>query len=181
MDSMLQTMTIFLSCMVLGLIIFFVAVNYFIYQRNVKRLNTAVDSQRIKPGKVRFFFSWFMYSLIGYIPAMLILWIIEKEFPLIFIWLMPILLLSFAPAAYPYYVVAVSNDRVNGATRWGWLWKRTEIRFDEIDKEKLSKQRLGKKLGVTVIHSTNGIKILTLGLSDQQLSQITTPANKASR
>ncbi len=44
MDSMLRTMTIFLSCMVLGSIAFFVIVNYFVYRRNVKRLNASIDS-----------------------------------------------------------------------------------------------------------------------------------------
>ncbi len=177
---MLRTMTIFLSCMVLGSIIFFVALNYFIYQRNVKRLNTATDSQMIKPGKVRFVLSSLAYALIFYILAVLFLWLYEKEFPYAYAWLMPLLLLFLVPATYPYYVVAVSSDKINGATRWGWLWKRTEIRLDEIDKEKLFQQRLGKKLGVVVIHSTNGAKILTLGLSEQQLMEIIMLANKAS-
>ena len=180
MDSMLRTMTIVLSCMVLGLIVFFVIVNYFVYRRNVKRLNASIDSKLVKPNKGRFVFSWFIYSLIGYIPAVLFVWLIEQEFPLTFAWLMPVLLLSFTLSAYPYYIVAVSSAKINGATRWGWLWKRTEIRFDEIDKEKFSRQHLGKKLGITVIHSINGIKILTLGLSDQQLSEITTPVNEVS-
>jgi hypothetical protein len=179
MDPMLRTMTIILFCFYAGLIAFWAIVNYFIYRRNVKRLHASIDSQLVKPEKVRFVFSWLIFSLIAYIPAVLILWLIEKEFPFIFAWLMPLLLLSIAPAAYPYYIVAVSNDKINGATRWGWLWKRNEIRLDEIDEEKLSHQHLGKKLGITVIHSTGGIKILTLGLSGQQLSEITVPANKS--
>jgi len=177
MDSILRTMTIFLSCLVIGLIAFLIIVNYFVYRRNIKRLHVSFDSQMVKPSKVRFAFSWFVFSLIGYIPAVLILWLIEQKFPFVFVWIMPLLLLSFAPAAYPYYIVVVSSDKINGATRWGWLWKRTEIRLNEIDKEKLLQQQLGKKLGITVIHSTSGIKILTLGLSDQQLSEITVPIN----
>lgn len=180
MESMLRTMTIFLSCMVLGSIIFFVAVNYYIYRRNIKRLNAAKDSQMIRPSKFRFVLSWFAYGFIFYILAVLFLWLYEKELSYIYMWLMPLMFLITAPAAYPYYIVAASSDKVNGATRWGWLWKRTEIRLDEIDKEKLSRQRFGKKLGVTVIYSTNGTKILTLGLSEQQLSEIVMLAKKAS-
>ena len=178
MDSILRTMTVILSCTVLGSIIFYVAVMYFIYQRNVKRLNTVVDSQMIKPGKARFVLSSLAYAFIFYILAVLFLWFYEKEFPYVYAWLMPILILLMTPAAYPYYILAVSSDKVNGATRWGWLWKRTEIRLDEIDKDKLFQQHLGRKLGVVVIHSTKGTKILTLGLSEKQLSEIAMLVNK---
>ena len=171
-------MMIVTSCSVIGAFVFLIVVNYFIYRRNVKRLNASIDSQMVKPNKARFAFSWFVISLIGYIPAVLMLWLIEQRVPFIFAWLMPLLLLSFAPTAFPYYIVAVSSDKINGATKWGWLWKRTEIRLDEIDQKKLLHQKLGKQLGITVIHSTHGTKILTLGLNDQQLSEITTPINK---
>ena len=179
MDSTLRTMKIFLSCTVLGSIIFFVAVMFFIYQRNVKRLNSVTGSQMIKPSKVRFVLSSFAYAFIFYTLAVLFLWFYEKEFPYAYAWLMPLLILFMTPVAYPYHIVAVSRDKINGATWWGWLWKRTEIRLDEIDKEKLSRQHLGRKFGVIVIHSTKGTKILTLGLSEQQLSEIIMPVNKS--
>ena len=178
MDSMLQTMIIFLSCFVIGLIAVWIIVNYFIYRRNVKRLDALMASQVIKPDKARFAFSWFILTLAAYIPAILVLWVIEKEFPYIFAWLMPPMLLSLAPPAYPYYNIAILHNKINGATQWGWLWKRTEINFHEIDKAKILHQRLGKKVGITVIHSTNGVKILTLGLDDKQLSGILDLANK---
>lgn len=173
-------MTIFVSCLIAGLMAFWVIANYFIYRRNVKRLNASINSKMVKPGKVRFVFSWFIFGLLGYIPGVLLVWFIEKGFPFTFAGLMFVMLWSFAPAAYPYYTVAITSDKINGATKWGWFWKRTEIRLDEIDKEKLSRQPLGKKLGVVVIHSTKGTKILTLGLSEQQLAEIILLANKTS-
>jgi hypothetical protein len=171
-------MIIFLACFVIVLITFWIIINYFIYRRNVKRLDALMASQVVKPGKARFAFSWFVFTLVAYIPAVLMLWVIEIEFPYIFAWIMPLMLLSLAPPAYPYYNLAIFPNKINGATQWGWLWNRTEINFHEIDTAKTLRQHLGRTLGITVIHSTNGVKILTLGLDDNQLSGILDLANK---
>ncbi len=179
MDSILRTMTIFLSCFAIGVVILWIITFYFIYRRNQKRLNDITTSQVVKPGKGRFAFSWFVYTLAGYIPAVLIIWLVEKEFPYVFACLMPPLLLSFAFPVYPYYNIAILSNKINGATQWGWLWKRAEIIFHEMDKEKTLRQNLGKTLGITVIHSISGVKILTLGLDNKQLLGILDLSNKS--
>ena len=178
MSSGLQTLNVFLSFVLAGVIAVGLFVIYGVYKENVKRLNACTDSQMVKPHKVRFVFSWLIYGLTSLVPAVLLLWLFQKEFPYIFTWLMPLLFLSLAPSAYPYYIVAVHNDRINGATRWGWLWKRTEIRLDDIDIDRIARQSIGIKLGVTVIHSKSGTKILTLGLDEKQLDGILDSVNK---
>ncbi len=109
------------------------------------------------------------------IPATLILWLITKDdVYLVIVWSIVMLLLLgvMGVIAYPYYTLAVLEDGINGPTRWGWFWKRIDIRFDEIDRERTLGQRLGRKLGMTVIHSRRGKKILTLGLDEQQLEEL---------
>jgi hypothetical protein len=178
MDLMMQIGIFFLACLGIGVIVVCVITSYGIYRRNVERLKACADSKIVRPGKVRYVLAFFVYTLISYIPAVLLIWLIEKESSLVFALITLVFLLSFSPASYPYYTLSVSSEKVNGATMWGWLWKRTEIRLDEIDKEKLSSQWLGKKLGIMVIHSTSGTKILTLGLNDGQLLVVTGLAHK---
>lgn len=178
MDTFLQTTTMITFCLTTGLIVFLIVVNYFSYKQNANRLNAFVGARMVKPDKARFALAWFIYFLAFYIPTMLIVWIYKKENVYFYAEIILLICVFQAPAIYPYYIVAVFNDKINGATQWGWIGNRAEIRLDEIDKENLARQRLGKKLGITVIHSTGGIKILTLGLSEKQLSAITTPVNK---
>ena len=130
----------------------------------------------MKPAKSRFVLAWFVYKLKFLIPPILILWLFtrDEEFAIAWLIILPILLLSLGivgVAAYPYYTITVLDDRINGPTRWGTFWMRIDMRFDEIDREKTLRQQFGRKLGMTVIHSRSGEKILTLGLDDEQLSR----------
>jgi hypothetical protein len=111
-------------------------------------------------------------------PGILTVWFVGQEFPFNFTWILLAISLSLAPAAYPYYNIAVSNDRINGATKWGLAWERVEIKLEEIDTAKLLQPRFGKIFGITVIHSKTS-EILTLGLNNQQLAGIVTPINKS--
>ncbi|MBL8050800.1 MAG: hypothetical protein JNM46_06220 [Anaerolineales bacterium] len=159
------------AVIVAGIIGIFVSGIYSIYQRNLKKLNTSIESQIVKPSKIRFVLSWIVFSLILLSPGILTIWLIGKEFPFNFTWILLLISLSLAPAAYPYYNIVVSNNRINGATKWGLAWERVEIKFEDIDIARLSRPQLGKIFGITVIHS-KGSEILTLGLSNQQLAEI---------
>jgi hypothetical protein len=181
MDFLLNVMIFPLICILLGSVALWLFVNYFIYRRNVDRLNVYKTPITFRPRKVNFAFSWFIYCLIVSIPFVLILWLIERKFPITYIWVMPILMAFLAPAAYPYYTIGISSGKLNGATQWGWMWRRTEINLNEIDKDKVLRQKLGRRFGVTVIHSTAGIKILTIGLDDTQISRILGPSNEISQ
>jgi hypothetical protein len=170
-------MTFFVYCLVVGIVAgilgILVSGIYSIYQGNLKRLNINMDSQIVKPNKVRFVFSWLIYSsLLGCAPVVLLIWLIWKEFPFNLAGMLLLVFLSFAPGAYPYYFIVASNDKINGAIPSGLLWERVDIKREDIDKARLSRQLPGKILGIVVIHS-KGRKILTLGLSNQQLEEIT--------
>ncbi len=179
MASRPQTMLIVLSCIVTGIIVFAIFTYYSIYSKNVRNLNAYGASKIVKPNKMRFILAWFGYNFIPYVLAFLFIWLVEKEFPSHFAWILPLMMLSIAPLAYPYYALALYDGKINGATQWGWLWKRVEIRFNEIDKDKVVGQSFGRLLGITLIYSTSGVKLLTLGLSHKQLSEILESAKSA--
>ncbi len=89
--------------------------------------------------------------------------------------------LCVAPSAYPYYTLALYKSKLNGATQWSWRWRRIEIPFDQIDKDRTLRQPLGKLLGIIIIYSISGEKILTLGLNAQEITEIMNSANEAER
>jgi hypothetical protein len=107
-----------------------------------------------------------------------LLWFVGKEFPASFLWLCFFSFLFVAPAFYPYYTLARFESKINGATRWGWFGRRTEIAFKDIDVRKTSRQRLGILVGIFVFHSTSGAKILTLGLDELQIADILKISNE---
>src|SRR5215203_525079 len=125
------------AVIVVGIIGIWVTGIYSIYQRNLKRLNTNINSQVVKPNKIRFVFSWLVISLLLLSPGILTIWFVGQEFPLNFTAILLLVSLSLAPAAYPYYNIAVSNDKINGATKWGLAWERVEIGLEELDATKL--------------------------------------------
>lgn len=172
MTSTLQTAINFLSCIAIGLLVFSVYVYYSVYRKNVNKLNALKDSKLIKPDKIRFILAWIAYSFIPSLFGVSCIWLYEREFPSPLAWLVPLILFSQALPAYPYYTIAINHDRINGPTQWGWLWKRVEISMDEIDRDKSLRQPVRRALGTTIIYSTNEVKIRTLGLNDQQLSEI---------
>ena len=178
----LQAMTLliygFVAVIVVGAIGIWVTGVYSIYQRNLKRLHTNISSQIVKPNKFRFVFAWLVMSLLLMSPSILTAWIVGQEFPFSFTLALLLIALSLAPAAYPYFNVAVSYGKINGATKWGLAWERVELRPEDIDMGRLSRSRLGKIFGISAIHS-KGKEILTLGLSNQQLAEIITLANKS--
>lgn len=176
-------------CLILGFLLFYAVMFYFIYRKNKISLEIYKDSVKIRPSSLNFTFSWFAYSMYYFVPSIpilcLILWFINKQSVEemiktvgLFALFMPIYLLSLSVPAYPYYVLAIYDEKINGATLLGWRWRRTEINFTDIDKDKILHQSFGRKIGVTVIHSKSEVKILTLGLSDVQLSEILVLAKK---
>jgi len=173
----MDTILFYFLCIVLFGIGFNIIVVYIVYRRNVDRLNASMASRTVKPAKSRFVLAWFVFELELIIPATLILWFFTRDEVYTIAWsiIIPVLLFLLgimSVVAYPYYTIAVLDDRINGPTRWGWLWKRIDIRFDEIDRERTLGQRLGRKLGMTVIHSRYREKILTLGLDEEQLAEL---------
>jgi hypothetical protein len=173
MNSTQQTVPDFAYVIALASWLFAV---YIIYQRNLRNLKSCKNSRKVTPNKVRFILSWFVYTLMFYLPWILIVWFLGKEFPGIIALGMLIMNLSMALSAYPYYTIAVYKSKINGATRWGWRWKRVEIMFNEINVSKTLRQP-GNAFGITTLYSTSGVRILTLGLTDQQISNILKSAN----
>ena len=78
----------------------------------------------------------------------------------------------FSPSSYPYYTLIIGNQKIIGATLSGWGWRRNEISFNEIDKEKVLKQKIGKSLGLVTLYSTKGAKIKIIGLDNKEISEI---------
>lgn len=170
---------------IVGLIIVAgIAIDVFIFYRTYKKIVNALNvdegALKIQPRKSRFIISWFVFYTATAIPAYLVVWFLplDKELFYILLALFPILLVSLFFLAYPYYTVIILNSTINGATLWGWMWKRTEISINDVDKEKVLQRNLWRNLGITVIKSTNGTKILTLGLDDSQTKHIFEYAHK---
>jgi hypothetical protein len=107
------------------------------------------------------------------------MWLMTRQAPDEFtFWSLPVLTLFLCLITYPYYTLSTDGIIISGATRWGWFWRREEIRLTDIDAEKVMEQTLGRSLGIVIIYSTQGKKILTLGLSDSQISGILESARK---
>ena len=172
-----------LSLLVFVLMIAFpLSINFAIYQNNKFNLNSYRGSRQIKPNKARYAFSCFVYCLFNvalFIPLIWTIFSYDVLFDLV--WIIPLVLLAMLliliPSAYPYYTIAIYDGKINGATLLGWMWRRAEFNLAEINKHKVLSQNLGKKLGITVIHSTSGIKILALGLDETQLAEILTSSS----
>ena len=168
-----------LSFFVIGLIIaFLLSISFSLYQKNKANLTVYKSSKNLQPLKVRFAFAWLIYCMSFVIIFTPIFWLMNKESLNVIIWTLIFILLFLAPSAYPYYTIAIFDNKVNGPSISSWQWQRTEINLAEIDKDKILKQKLGRKLGITIIHSTNRAKILTLGLDSRQLSEILEFASK---
>ena len=174
-----------LGWVILGLIIVVgVAINVFIFHRIHVKNTTALDiysnALKIQPNKGRFFVSWLIFYTATSIPPYLVLWLLSEDKVLVYVLLgiFPIMLASIFYLEYPYYTVLLIDSKMNGASLWGWMWRRSEISLNEIDKEKVLQQNLFRILGITMFKSASGEKILTLGLDDLQIKQIIEHANK---
>jgi hypothetical protein len=123
--------------------------------------------------------AFFFYCLLILIPFVLVVALITRNAPDIYSFIPPLimyLLSSFV--AYPYYALSKDKDSISGATLWGWRWRKEQISLREISHEKVLRQNIGKKLGIIILYSTHDKKILTLGLSNSQLSQILEAGDK---
>lgn len=164
-----------------------IAIDVFIFYRTYKKIVNALDidknAVKIQPKRSRFMVSWFIFYTATAIPVYLVVWFLplDKEFFYIMLFLFPILLVLVFFLAYPYYTVIILDSRINGATLWGWMWKRTEIGVGEIDREKVLQHNFWRSLGITMFKSVGGTKILTLGLADEQIKQIFEYADKGNR
>jgi hypothetical protein len=136
-------------------------------------MNSYERPETIFPNRIRFTFSFFIYFLLALIPALSAVWFIRGEPPdnTIF-WGIAIGILVASLILYPYYAVSKDGENIRGATLWGWLWRREQIRLRDVYLPKIWRQALGKLFGIVIIHSIQGKKILTLGLSETQLAHI---------
>lgn len=150
------------------------------YRKNVNVLNVDEGALKIQPQKSRFIISWLVFYTATAIPVFWVVWFLpfDNEFFYSLLFLFPILLVFNFFLAYPYYTVIILDSKINGATLWGWMWKRTEISINDVDKEKVLQRNLWRSLGITVMKSASGTKILTLGLDDSQIKQIFEYADK---
>jgi hypothetical protein len=136
-------------------------------------MNSPQAIEKIYPSKIRFFFAYFIWLCSILLPFILVLSLISQKRPdYSGLWyVLPIFLIG-PIISYPYYTLSIDHEKISGGTLWGWLWRIEEIKLSEISREKTASQTLGKLIGITVIYSMQGKKILTLGLNDSQISKI---------
>ncbi len=173
---------------ILGLIMVAgITIDVIIIKRTYKKIVSALvvdeKAMKIHPKRIRFIVSYFIFSATTAIPVYLVAWFLpfDKEFFYSMLFLFPILFIFLFFLAYPYYTVIILDSKINGATLWGWMWKRTEISVNEIDREKVLQRNFLRSLGITMFKSADGTKILTLGLDDSQIKQIVEYAGKGDR
>ncbi len=167
-----------LSSLATFLIILGFASSLFLVYYAQKKSNSALapyyKMKQVKPSKVKYGIASFVYAVPYSILSIVLALLLTKEIVFAFAsaLITPLYLLTLALATYPYYIVAIYNGKVNGATLSGWKWRRAEININEIDKSKILQPGFGKLFGITVIHSISGAKILTVGLDNMQLAEI---------
>jgi hypothetical protein len=179
-----QKLNLFFLGGVLLIIVLYIVVTVFLYKRNKSNLKVHANAIKIQPAKMRFVFSWVTYLICLVAPILLVLWIFPfsqaRRMDLQSLVLLPLLMLLFVVAAYPYYTIITYEGKLNGPTLWGWLWRREEIAISEIDKERTLHRNIGRKLGILIFYSLDGKKILSLGLDDSQVDQILALVSEAS-
>ena len=151
------------------------------YKKRRAEVNSYVNSIKFQSSKLRYVFSVFFYWVISSIPGLFLFWIIltAQDSPIGLLGLIPLFLIASMPSAYPYYTILIHENKLNGPTFWGWMWRREEIAVKELDTAKTLNNNIGKKIGVLIFYSMGGKKILSLGLNDAQVRQILDLADKA--
>ncbi len=147
---------------------------YYTHKKSSSAFEPYYKMKQVKPNKIRYGIASFVYALPFSVLSVVLISLITKESLLVFVSVLitPLYLLALALAAYPYYIVATYNGKVNGATLSGWRWRRAEVNINEIDKGKTLRQGFGRLFGIIVVRSIRGEKILTVGLDDIQLAEI---------
>lgn len=144
------------------------------YRKRKAEVDGYINAINIQPTKLRFAFSSFSWGMIISIPWLLMFWIYlnVNDLWIGLLGLMPLLLISSMPSAYPYYTILIYENKLNGPTLWGWMWKRLDLDLVWLDKEKTLKRNPGWRLGIVIFYTRGGEKMLTLGLDDAQINQI---------
>jgi hypothetical protein len=139
----------------------------------MKKRSSLPAVEKIYPQKIRFLFAWMIYSYLIFIPFIPVLWFLERESPTFsYLWEYPLVMLFISIPGYIDFTLSIDDEKVEGPAQWGWLRRKEQIRLSDIDPKKVSRQSLGRLLGITIIHSADRKKILTLGLSDDQILHI---------
>jgi hypothetical protein len=175
-----QVSFLFFILAALIVIVVIIWVNIFRYLK--ARVSAPSNTGIIRPKKINFLFSWYVYFYCFFIPLLLLFWFIRPEMDLLLFlvifehvfWALIIIV------AYPYYTLVLEKNELKGPTLWGWLWRHEKIAFVQIDKEKTLKRNFGRKLGFVVFYSLDGRKILSLGLDNSQVNQILALASETS-
>ncbi|MFT3894143.1 MAG: hypothetical protein QM730_21130 [Anaerolineales bacterium] len=142
-------------------------------------MNSSEEDEMIYPNKIRFMFSFFMYCLLFLIPMAAVLSFFTGKALDLGSYIPVFLIYLFSSyVSYPFYSLTKDQEIISGATVWGNRNHREQIKLSDIDYEKTFRQKLGKILGIYVIYSKQGKKILTLGLNDLQISIILEFAKK---
>ena len=151
---------------------------YLNYKKAKKNLDNYTSANKIYPNKFRFAVALLLYVLFLFTLYSPIFWLMETklmkhEKPLVFLLAIPAFYLLEIIPSYPYYAVSVDNKKISGAPLWGrWERRREEIELSEINQDKIVQNNFWKFLGITILYSKQGKKILTLGLNDIQLLNI---------
>jgi hypothetical protein len=136
-------------------------------------MNSLQAAEKIRPSIIRYLFAFFAWCCLILAPFILVILLIpNKRTDFSGFWFFLAFFLFEAVVLYPYHTLSIDGEKISGATLWGWLWRREEIRLSEISRERIMKQNLGRLAGITILYSKQGEKILTLGLSDSQISRI---------
>lgn len=168
----LKTTDYLIALIIAGCIVFSFWADMRLYKKNKSKVDAHVNAQKIYPQKTRFVFAWIIYSLLFCLPVIPIFWLLEHDNPVLpAIGLYLVFLFSLF-SVYPYYTLTKDEEKITGATLWSWMWRREEIKFSEIDSDKIQHRNFGRLLSITVLFSKQGKKILTLGLSRSQISEI---------
>lgn len=177
----MENFNLFTKICEVGIIAACIAYDYHLYRTHKAQLDDYENSRRFPPNRSRYLFAWSLWILCFCIPIILLFWFIRKDFPHN-LWIVPLILLPIAFPEYPFYTIVTWNGKINGPGVWnswaGGKRRRVEINLKDIDKEKVLRRNPGAFLGITILYSKSGAKILTLGLDKWQLEEILALADK---
>ncbi len=143
-----------------------------LYKKNRSNLDAHINARKVYPQKIRFAFAWIIYSLLNCLPFIPIFWLLERNHPAYPLVGLLLVYVSMTFSVYPYYTLSRDDEKITGATLWSLMWRREEIKLSEIDQEGIWRRNFGNLLGITILFSTQGKKILTLGLSRLQILEV---------
>jgi hypothetical protein len=155
------------------IIIIIVGGTFFQYRKHKSNLDSHLNSLKFFPQKTRFTIAIFFYYLFGFILFSPIYWIIMRQggFPFYYSFFFLLIFLPSTISEYPCFTLSIDDKKMRGARLLGG-WSREEIFLSEINQDKVLQKNLVGFLGITIFYSTQGKKILTLGLDNGQITKI---------